>query len=209
LGTEETSPGRRLKSSITDASRKIEGIIDDAERAAAEILAEARVEAAREAQRTLSSSAAELGSAVLPLVERVENLRVEAAALMLEIESAASMLKELTRTEEEQRAAPVPGAPAPVLDDPPEVAIESSPASASEPALEPVAPGPVATGAPGPAPVAYAGTGESPTVPEEALLRATQMAVAGSSRGEIESTLRDEFDLEDATPVVNEILGDA
>lgn len=196
MGTEETSPGRTLKSSITDASRKIEGIIDDAERAAAEILAEARLEAAREAQRTLNSSAAELASVVLPLVERVENLRVEAAALMHEIESAASMLKELTRTEEEQRAAPVARAPAPVLDDPPEVAIEASPASAPEPA-----------------PVAYAGTGakeaeESPTVPEEAVLRATQMAVAGSSRSEIESTLRDEFDLEDAGPVVNEILGD-
>ncbi len=45
--------------------------------------------------------------------------------------------------------------------------------------------------------------------PEEAVLRATQMAVAGSSRSEIEATLSDEFGLADATPVVNDILGPA
>ena len=44
---------------------------------------------------------------------------------------------------------------------------------------------------------------------EEAILRATQLAVSGASRGEIESTLRSEFGLSDPSTVVGEILGEA
>lgn len=195
---DSTSPGSQLKSSITDASRKIEGIIDDAERAAAEIKAEARAEAERESRRAISESAAQLASVVDPLVKRVENLRVEAAALMHELEAATLNLVELTKRTGESGTTVV--APPPKLEP-----VEASSEKLAEPRDE--------SPSVGPAPIAYPGRGATaspPTdPPEEAVLRATQMAVAGSSRSEIEATLRDEFDLEDATPVVNDILGDA
>ena len=43
--------------------------------------------------------------------------------------------------------------------------------------------------------------------PEEALLRATRMAVSGSARSEIEATLREEYDVPDAGRIVEQILG--
>jgi hypothetical protein len=44
-------------------------------------------------------------------------------------------------------------------------------------------------------------------VSEDAVLRATQMAVAGNSREEIETVLRTEFGVSDPASVTNEILG--
>lgn len=197
MSSEETSPGLQLKTSITDASRKIESIIDDAERAATEIRADAKANAEREAKRALNESSAELAAVVNPLIERVENLRVEAAALMHEIETATAKLSELAR---------VTGVATPAAPPVPEEAMRPA-ASPPVDRAEPVA----ATSSPGPVPVAYPGRGReeaSAAVPEEAVLRATQMAVAGSSRAEIETTLSDEFGLEDPTPVVNDILGE-
>src|SRR2546427_454345 len=43
-------------------------------------------------------------------------------------------------------------------------------------------------------------------VPEEALLRATQMAIAGSQRAEIERVLEAEFHVVESSAVVDEIL---
>jgi hypothetical protein len=43
--------------------------------------------------------------------------------------------------------------------------------------------------------------------PEEALIKATQMAVSGSARSEIEATLREEYKVSDAGRVVEQILG--
>lgn len=45
------------------------------------------------------------------------------------------------------------------------------------------------------------------SVPEEALLKATQMAVAGSSRGAIERFLVEEYDVDDPDPVLDSVLG--
>ncbi len=203
------SPGSQLKSSITDASLKIEGIIDDAERAAAEIRAEARKEAEVESRRLISESASQLAAVAEPLTKRVENLRVEAAALMHELEAATLQLVELT-----QRTSQSAGAEAsPQIDSQPTV---DAPSPAAEPiASTPSAEKPKFSEPPnGPKPIAYPGreAGE-PTSdqgpPEEAVLRATQMAVAGSSRTEIEAELRKEFELEDAGPVVDDILGPA
>jgi hypothetical protein len=44
-------------------------------------------------------------------------------------------------------------------------------------------------------------------VPEEALLRATQMAVAGNDRAEIERTLEAEFGITDPHFITDELLG--
>jgi uncharacterized membrane protein YccC len=195
----EPSPGTQLKSSITDATRKIESIIDDAERAAAEIRAEARAEAERESRRLISESAARLAAVVDPLHKRVENLRVEAAALMHELEAATLKLAELTTNALEQESTGAPlAAESPVTDspEPPALVEDVEPPSSA-----------------GPVPVAYPGKSTAPTAaadpPEEAMLRATQMAVAGNSRSEIEATLKEDFGLDDPTTVVDDILGPA
>jgi len=46
----------------------------------------------------------------------------------------------------------------------------------------------------------------SPRAPEGAMLLATQMAVSGSSREEIERRLRDEFQITDTTPILDSLL---
>jgi len=201
---DSATPGSQLKASITDASLKIESIIDDAERAAADIRAEARSDAEREARRLVSESSAQLSAVVDPLVRRVESLRVEAAALMHDLEAATMKLAELTkRTTEPSYSGGLGSADnAPPIDDP--QAERSEPGEMFE----------RAEGSSGPSPVAYPGKGansnsSSTHPPEEAVLRATQMAVAGSSRSEIEDTLRVEFGLEDAGSVVDDILGPA
>jgi len=201
------TPGSQLKASIAAAALKIESIIDDAERAAADIRGEAREEAERETRRIVSESGAQLASVLEPLIKRVENLRVESAALIHELEVATLELVEQTKRTAEPVAGDVSAAPAPVIGESetgmPDVQEEEEEA-------------PVASSVPGPVPVAYPGTGPDSSngsgaygPPEEAVLRATQMAVAGSSRSEIEATLSDEFGLADATPVVNDILGPA
>ena len=45
------------------------------------------------------------------------------------------------------------------------------------------------------------------SVSDEALLRLTQMAVAGSDRAELERTLREEFGVAHTEPVLDEVLG--
>ena len=202
---DKPTPGSQLKASITDASLKIEGIIDDAERAAADIRAEAREDAERDARRIVSEGGAQLASVLEPLIKRVENLRVESAALMHELEAATLELVNLSKRTAEPTPTEVSGAPAPVIGVPEPTQVEAEKVEA-----------PVASSVSGPIPVAYPGTGDGSkndsgdaAPPEEAVLRATQMAVAGSSRSEIEATLSDEFGLADATPVVNDILGPA
>ena len=140
-----------------------------------------------------------------PLVKRVENLRVESAALMHELEAATHELVELTRRTADQLSTDVSATPAPVIGEPeaPETEAEEMQEAPSR-ILRCPARRPSRTPAQG---ARLRRLRRHP--PEEAILRATQMAVAGSSRSEIEATLRDEFGLADAGAVVNDILGPA
>ncbi len=207
----DPSAGSRLKSSITEASRKIEGIIDDAERAAAEIRADAQADAQRQAQSALNERSAELAGVVQPLVERVEVLRTNAAELMEELETVTNRLLEMTKGNALLKVSPDAGEDAPAERSEMDRAEPVEPASAPPPPLPP-APA-VESAPPGPTPIAYPGTStsssEAPGPPEEAVLRATQMAVAGSPRSDIELALRDEFELDDPGSVVDDILGPA
>jgi len=209
----DPSAGSRLKSSITEASRKIEGIIDDAERAAAEIRADAQADAQRQAQSALNERSAELAGVVQPLVERVEVLRTNAAELMEELETVTNRLLEMTKGNGLLKVAPDPGEDAPTESGEMDRAQPAEPASAPPPPLPPPPAPAVESAPPGPTPIAYPGTstssGEAPSPPEEAVLRATQMAVAGSPRSDIEVALRDEFELDDPGSVVDDILGPA
>ena len=79
---------------------------------------------------------------------------------------------------------------------------------------EPVASAPETAPAEEPAPAPEAEPAEtSPPAPsaahirQRALIRATQLAVQGVDRAEVEQTLKREFELEDSAAIVDEILG--
>ena len=87
--------------------------------------------------------------------------------------------------------------------EPPTENAEPSPESAQAPSVESVSKPPPPP--PPPQPIASSGSAALPS--DGARLLAAQMAVAGSSREEIEARLRQEFDIEDAGPILDGILG--
>jgi hypothetical protein len=213
-GVEGTGQGREKASGIrnimAEATQRIEAIIDTAERVAGEIESEARADAdryleqrRRDADRLVEDRAAKLRELSTDVAEHAETVQRDVRVL----------LDELARAAEHADQVGVP-TPAPEAAEPPAAhAPESQPTSAATP-----------PDAQGPRPVAYPGTGAGPgvsrfpsassvaadeSVPEEALLRATQMAVAGNDRAEIERTLAAEFGVESPGTIVDEILGPA
>jgi len=217
MASESSGAASEFRRSVSDASRRIGEIIDDAESAAAKIRAEAHEDARKEAQRAVNESAAELATVVSPLVDRVETLREEAAGLMNELQAITERLRNLTQPGSiSVPPVPVPKRAEPPPDPKPEASPipEKAPETKEAPPTESPAPAEPDPPDPGPKPVAYPGTAapeaDSDSLPpEEALLRATQMAVAGSSREEIEVALRDEFSLDDPGAAVDDILGPA
>lgn len=200
----------QLARSVEDATSKIKEIIDAAEKVAAEIDAEARAEAdrylerrQREADRTALELTDELERLTEPVLTRLGALRDETQALQRAVDDAAAAVRSLaeraktTVREEAAAATPTPKGPVP----PPE-AEEEPPAFRQR----------------GGRPVAYPGTGGGAPSAEgetaagdahaEAVLRATQMAVAGHERDEIEATLVREYAIADAGSIVSQLLGD-
>ena len=190
--SEGSSP---LRASVSVASEKIQEIVDTAERVADEIQTEARVEAERyaetqrrEVDQEVEARVQQLQELAGPLVKRVEDVRRLTDELVAELTDAVQEVRGL-RGDATGAAEPV------------------APAPASESPMPP-----------GPRPVAYPGR-DAPSqdlrssltggtaVPEDALLRATQLAVAGSNRDQIEEVLRAEFDLDDPGAVADGILG--
>ena len=80
---------------------------------------------------------------------------------------------------------------------------DGAPAATIPPAATPGTPLPPR---PGPVPVEQPSSASSERIPEQAVLRATQMAVAGTERTEIERMLRVEFGIDDPAAVVDEML---
>jgi hypothetical protein len=170
---------------VTEAGQRIQQIVDAAERVAADIEADARTEAdrflgdrIREADRLFEARAEALKEMTAGILEQAEVLRGEAAALTSRV---AQFLEEAGAGDER-----------PARD-----AAKVAPAQTPAPQDKRRA---------GPFPAADE---EDPdrAVSEDALLRATQMAVAGNSREEIETVLRTEFSVSDPTSVADEILG--
>lgn len=215
-----------IRESISSVAEKIQEIVEAAERVAREIQADAEAEASRyredrrrEADALAVDRAARLKELSASLSQHAERVRAEVTSLSAELSRAADELRG-------------DGAAAtPVRQAPPREEHQSS-----EGDLEPSeerdlhgkpgwlrrhSPLGRSSGPETPQPVAYPGsaagesqngprcTPEGAHVPDEALLRATQMAVAGSSREEIEEALRRDFDLADPAAVADEILGNA
>lgn len=213
IGTTGDAAGSELKRAVLDAAERVQQIIDAAERAAGEIRASAEREAAEyvasrtaEADRLLDAKSTELAAAMQPLVQRLEQMHQDARDVVEEVERL------LRRTGRATAAAPPQGderAPEPsTLAGFRARLLDRAPARRREPTDDVPSvrafPGADATPAGGRGTAAPGGSGDAS---DQALLRATQMAVAGSDRAEIERVLRDELGIAEPGPVVTRVLG--
>jgi cell division septum initiation protein DivIVA len=167
----------RLEAIVEAAERAAEGVIDDAEAQARRYLTQARAEADRITEKRMED-----------LSHLIDGLLGQATALQQEADRMQTALEEAKLRIDPERPAQGRGdPPAPEVGPPsPEVPRLRAVAQSEEPAPAPAAKQPDAAGA---------------------RLLATQMAVSGSSREEIEQRLRNRFEIEDATPILDAILG--
>ena len=183
----EGTPGRPptgLGDVVANVGDRVQEILDAAERIAGEIRAEAEAagenyvyERRREAERAVEEGVREFTGLTHSVTARVETLQREASAL---VEAARG------RPPPPLLARPKRGAAASA--DVPLLAAASAPAAAAESAA------------------AETDASEGEKIPEQAILRATQMAVAGIERTEIELMLRTEFGIRDPASVVDQML---
>jgi vacuolar-type H+-ATPase subunit H len=215
----ENSTAARLAEIVAGAERAAKQVIDEAEAEARSRLTDAEEEADRIVAERLAGLAEltdRIGAQAEALRRGAEALQKSLAQAKAEIGGAEALgdPTPLGRREPE----PEPGSarpPSPALtvvgEAPEEISAREAPASvdveagrgeaaAGDAAAEPdPAPGPEADLAP--EPPARIGT------PAGARLLATQMAVSGSSREEIEARLRNGFAITDARPILDAILG--
>jgi hypothetical protein len=167
----------RLEAIVEAAERAAEGVIDDAEAQARRYLTQARAEADRITDRRMED-----------LTHMIDVLLDQADSLQREAERMQTLLEEAKfRIDPEQPDG-----------------VKEAASDREEPASPPGAPRlrAVAQSAePTPDPEA------KPADAAGARLLATQMAVSGSSREEIEKRLRNRFEIEDTTPILDAILG--
>jgi hypothetical protein len=204
-----------IRESISSAAEKIQGILEAAEEAARAIQAEAEADAARYREERRREADALVG-------ERADRLKELAASLgdhAVQVRAAVlSLSAELDRAADELRGESEP--PAQPSESEEEEGSPEGPDRARPGWFRRRGPVGATSGAQTPRPVAYDGitdaapAGDAPPaaggpadalVPDEALLRATQMAVAGRSREEIEEALRRDFAVANPAAVVDDI----
>ena len=224
--TDPTTSSTELRRSISEATERIHAIIDDAEKAAMNIREEATREGDRyladrraDAERRVDASRASIDALATVLNASAERMQSESKLVADELVRTVSALRE-SAAELPTSDAPAPP-PHPVAEpEAPAAPFDPAPGpsiAAEPPEPEPAPPAPsIVASTNGPtaersdsserSPAADAG-GEGDQV--EALLRATQMAVKGSSREEIAGVLRDQYRLSNPDAILDEILGDA
>ncbi|HYH54365.1 MAG TPA: hypothetical protein VD761_09555 [Solirubrobacterales bacterium] len=172
----------RLEAIVEAAERAAEGVIDDAEAQARRYLAQARADA----DRLAGDRTADLAELVDSLLGQASVLRQEAERLQASLEAAKSRI-ESPATPQSATQPTAEQSHTPRLR-----AVRSEEAPAPEPPAEPT---------PAPAPE------EKRADAAGARLLATQLAVQGSSREEIEQRLRNGFEIEDTDGILDAILG--
>lgn len=180
-----TSTAERLAAIVEAAERAAVTVIDDAERQAQRQLEQARTEADRMLAERLGS-----------LTDLTDSLIAQAEAIQAQSQQLLASLAEARRQIAAEGGAEAGDAgPTP---------IRGAHLSAVEPPAEP----PLALGT---QPVAGERRGvaasEDHGRPAGARLLATQMAVSGNTREEIEERLRNEFEVEDTVSILDAILG--
>lgn len=168
---------QRLEAIVEAAERAAEGVIDDAEAQARRYLTQARAEADRITDRRME----DLSHMIDVLLDQADSLQREAERMQTLLEEAKFRINP-EQPDGVKEAASGSEEPAPLREAPRLRAVAHPEQSA--PASE--APQADAAGA---------------------RLLATQMAVSGSSREEIEQRLRNRFEIEDTSPILDAILG--
>lgn len=184
-GPEQRAKEVAIRPPVTSAAERIQVIVEAAERAAAGVIEDAEVQAERyleesrrRADALAEERAGELAEITGSLVSQAQELKRQSDELMAAIDRAKARI--------EQKVLGELGAPAGDVWEAP--AAEPRPEA---PHLKPV----------------EGAAGDDPSLPAGARLLATQMAVAGNSRDEIEARLRSEFGIDDAGPMLDAILG--
>ncbi len=224
------SPDERStpRPSASGAADRIATIIEAAERAAASVVDNADANARRyleeaqaEADRIVAARLASLSALTDSLVAQAEEIRRRSERL-LDALSQVTVQAQPAPAEPPQGThltAVAPPAEPPVATPidfsppPPAPTAEPAPPVEAAPAPEPRPAPPPAAAAPEPEPPAPAAAPPPPPPDDQAAasagarLLATQMAVSGSSREEIETRLRTGFEIEDTAPILDAILG--
>jgi hypothetical protein len=175
----ETSTAERLAAIVEAAERAAVTVIDDAEKQAQQHLEQARIEADRIVSDRVAS-----------MVDLTDSLVAQAAAIRDQSKQLLASLAEAKRRIAAEGGAEITAVEAPVEP------LRSSHLSAVDPVAEPAAPTLTEL---------RSGGGEGNAA--GARLLATQMAVSGSSREEIEARLRNGFEIEDTASILDAILG--
>lgn len=223
-----------LRESVSSAGERIQVIIEAAEKAAAGIIEDADAQARRyiDTSRQRADVLADERVRVMSdltdtLIRQAEMVRRQSDELLAALDSARGELASRIGQElSSATAAPAGEPPAATQAQPPAQAPRVphlQPVESERPDLQAVEPAAVAPTpqeqppeSPSPAPQDTApapppppsGAQSAATIPSDgARLLAAQMAVAGSSREEIETRLRDEFGIQDAGPILDGILG--
>ena len=193
---------------LADAQNKISEVIDAAERVAQDTHADAQDQASayledrkRDADNLVANRRTELNEITAGLARRVADLRSEVDKISQEVGESIERIKSLASSTPEPmppvvpEPAPAPAELRPVADaeDEDEVAVVEDEVPEEAEVAEELEE------------TAAAGTQNR----EHVVLRATQLAVAGTDRGEIEETLVREFGIDDAGAIVDEIVGPA
>jgi hypothetical protein len=231
-GGERSSP---LRPSVSSATERIQVIIEAAERAAAGIIEDAEAQAHRyldesrsRADRTIEERNRVMTEITDSLIAQAQVVKKESDDLIAALDQARLALEERVRRDLAALPGPAEAArtePAPEPIQPSEAEPSLREVPPPEPRevshLTPVEPqdeiSPFRVEGPSSPRADVAGDLPEEPAPEPkpgppapsagARLLATQMAVAGSSRGEIETRLRDEFGVDDAGPMLDSILG--
>lgn len=205
-----SSTAERIAKIVEAAEKAASAVIDDAEAQARRYLEDAQAEADRVVAARLSS-----------LSQLSDSLVAQAEAIRRQSDQLLASLGEADQTSAPPSSAappaptPVPPAPTPHLSavepvpvvEPlvePESNRKPEPEAPQEPVFEapPAPPEP-----PAPEPEPEPEPGSQGGTPAAARLLATQMAVSGASREEIENRLRVGFEIEDTAPILDAILG--
>lgn len=221
-GEDPPESGLPLRESVSSAGERIQVIIEAAEKAAAGIIEDADAQARRyiDASRRRADSLAEERVRVMSdltdtLIRQAEIVRRQSDELLAALDSARGELASRIGQELSAGTAPAGEINPPPAEQAPQAPTPRvphlQPVETERPDLQAVeSPQPQAGG---PAPVeqtaaqAADSRGGDQVPSDGARLLAAQMAVAGSSRDEIESRLRDEFGIQDAGPILDGILG--
>jgi hypothetical protein len=221
-------PARRREIEDTTAARLAE-IVAAAERAAKQVIDEAEEEARSRIADAQEEAAQIVAARLAGLGELTDEISAQAEALMRQAEA---LQQALARAKKEMGVAEAPGGSARTGRGEPEPPVGPAGPKPTGPSLtvvagiqaEPTADGPVAreddqndrrlrdradvedATAPS-SPDLSEGTGLGNGSPAGARLLATQMAVSGSSRAEIEARLRNGFKIADTRAILDAILG--